>query len=86
MIKPVVTEVRKIDSNLSQKFHSVFVPIAAEARIGTNMLVDVIFEILNRRRMFDITVQSFPLIDAIGEEAVGVPLRFCHRGFWNKLA
>ena len=86
MVKPVVTEVRKVDSNLSQKFHSVFVPIAAEAGIGTYIPVDVIFEILNRRRMFDITVQSFPLIDALGIEAVDVPLRFCYRGFWNKLA
>ena len=86
MIKPVVTEVRKIDSNLSQKFHSIFVPVAAEAGIGTYMLVDFIFEILNRGRMFDITVQSFPLIDAVGEEAIGVPLGFSYWGFWNKLA
>ena len=39
MVKPVVTEVRKIDSNLSQKFHSAFVPVTAVAGIGAYMLV-----------------------------------------------
>ena len=34
MVKPVVTEVRKINSDLSQKFHSVFVAVAAEAGFG----------------------------------------------------
>lgn len=86
MIEPVVTEVRKIDSNLSQKFHSVFVPVTAEAGIGAYMLVYFIFEFLNRGRMFDITVQGFPLIDAIGEKAVGIPLGFCYWGFGSILA
>ena len=74
MVKPVVTEVRKINSNLSQKFHSVFVPIAAEAGFGTNLVIDTIFEFLDRCRMFNITVQDFPVINTIGKEAVSVPL------------
>ena len=56
MVKPVVTEIRKIDSNLSQKFHSVFVPIIAEAGFGTYLFLDFIFEFLDRCRIFDITV------------------------------
>ena len=56
MVKPVVTEVRKIDSNLSQKFHSVFVAIAAEAGFGTYLVIDIIFEFLDRCRIFNITV------------------------------
>ena len=36
MVKPVVMEGRKINSNLSQKFHSVFVAVAAEAGFGTS--------------------------------------------------
>ena len=86
MIEPVVTEVRKIDSNLSQKFHSVFVPVTAKTGIGAYLIVYIIFEILNRGRMFNITVQGFPLIDAIGEKAVGIPLRFCNWGFGSILA
>ena len=42
MIEPVVTEVRKIDSNLSQKFHSVFVPVTAEAGIGAYIIIIII--------------------------------------------
>ena len=86
MIEPVVAEVRKIDSNLSQKFHSVFVPVTAKTGIGAYLIVYIIFEILNRGRMFNITVQGFPLIDAIGEKAVGIPLRFCNWGFGSILA
>ena len=56
MVKPVVTEVRKIDSNLSQKFHSVFVPIAAEAGFGTYLVIDIIFEFLDIGRIFNVTV------------------------------
>ena len=56
MVKPVVTEVRKINSNLSQKFHSVFVAIAAEAGFGTYLVIDIIFEFLDRCRIFNITV------------------------------
>ena len=56
MVKPVVTEVRKINSNLSQKFHSVFVAVAAEAGFGTYLVIDIIFEFLDRCRIFNITV------------------------------
>ena len=86
MIKPVVTEIREIYSDLSQEFHSVFVPITAEAGLGTYVVVDFIFEFLDRCRMFDITVQDFPVINTIGKEAVSVPLSFCYWGFWNELA
>ena len=86
MIKPVVTEIREIYSDLSQEFHSVFVPITAEAGLGMYGVVDFIFEFLDRCRMFNITVQDFPVINTIGKEAVSVPLSFCYRGFWNELA
>ena len=56
MVKPVVTEVRKINSNLSQKFHSVFVAVAAEAGFGTYLVIDIIFEFLDRCRIFNIIV------------------------------
>ena len=56
MVKPVVTEVRKINSNLSQKFHSVFVAVAAEAGFGTYLVIDVVFEFLDRCRIFNIIV------------------------------
>ena len=74
MIKPVVTEIREIYSDLSQKFHSVFVPITAEAGLGTYVVVDFIFEFLDRCRIFNITVQDFPVINTIGKEAVSIPL------------
>ena len=56
MVKPVVTEVRKINSDLSQKFHSMFVAVAAEAGFGAYLVIDIIFEFLDRCGLFDITV------------------------------
>ena len=52
MIKTVVREIREIYSDLSQEFHSVFVPITAEAGLGTYVVVDFIFEFLDRCKMF----------------------------------
>ena len=56
MIKSVVTKIRKIDSYLSQKFHSMFVTVRAEARFLTYVVIDFIFESLDRSGIFDVTV------------------------------
>ena len=56
VVKPVVTEVRKINSDLSQKFHSMFVAVAAEAGFGAYLVIDIIFEFLDRCIIFDIIV------------------------------
>ena len=57
VVKPVVTEVRKFNSDLSQKFHSVFVAVAAEAGFGAYLVIDIIFEFLDRDRIFNVTVK-----------------------------
>ena len=61
MIKPMVTKIRKINSYLSQKFHSMFVTVRTETGFWTYIIIDFVFEILDRCRIFGITVLKFPI-------------------------
>ena len=76
MIKSVFAKVRKINPNLGQKFHAILVVFARKRTRRANEIVYASFEIFKRSGVLDITMQSIPLINAVGEEAIVISLGF----------
>ena len=71
MIKSVVTKIGELDPNLGQKFHSVFVVFARKrTRIWADEIIYADFEVFKGRGVLDITMQTIPLNNAIGEVAI----------------
>ena len=80
MIKPMVSEIREINSNLGQTTHTMLIAVAAKAWIRSNTFIDFILKSLSRRRRIDFTIKSLPVIDAVWEKAVCIP--FCS-SYWG---
>ena len=77
MIKSVVAKIGELDPNLGQKFHSVLVVSARKrTRIWADEIIYADFEVFKGRGVLDITMQTIPLINAVGEEAVVISLCF----------
>ena len=85
MIKSMVSEIWKIDSNLSQTTHIILITVTAKAWIWFYTFVDFILQSLNRHRRFDFAVKSAPMIDTMWEKTLSISPFLVIRDFGSYL-